>query len=73
MSEKYNYLIVGAGLFGATLAQILGERGKRCIVIEKRERVGGNIATETVEGITVHKFGAHIFHTDDKQIGRAHV
>ena len=68
MSNKYDYLIVGAGLFGATVAQILSERGKRCAVIEKRERVGGNIATEEVDGITVHKFGAHIFHTDERKV-----
>ena len=66
--KKYDYLIVGAGLFGAAFAQIMTERGKKCLVIEKRETVGGNIATETVEGITVHKFGAHIFHTDDKRV-----
>ena len=64
MAEKYDYLIVGAGLFGACFANIMTERGKRCLVIEKRERVGGNIATENVDGITVHKFG---------EIGRAHV
>ena len=68
MAKKYDYLIVGAGLFGAAFAQIMTERGKRCAIIEKRESVGGNIATETVEGITVHKFGAHIFHTSDKRV-----
>ncbi len=68
MAEKYDYLIVGAGLFGACFANIMTERGKRCLVIEKRERVGGNIATENVDGITVHKFGAHIFHTSDKRV-----
>ena len=68
MSKKYDYLIVGAGLFGATVAQILGERGFRCAVVEKRERVGGIIATEQVDGITVHKFGAHVFHTDDRRV-----
>lgn len=66
--KEYDYLIVGAGLFGACFAQIMTERGKKCLVIEKRERVGGNIATETVAGIVVHKFGAHIFHTDDKRV-----
>lgn len=65
-SEKYDYLIVGAGLFGATFASAMTKRGKRCLVVEKRERVGGNIATEVQDGIIVHKFGAHIFHTDDK-------
>lgn len=68
MKKNYDYLIVGSGLFGACFAQIMTERGKRCMVLEKRERVGGNIATETVENITVHKFGAHIFHTDNKRV-----
>lgn len=66
--KKYDYLIVGAGLFGAAFAQIMTERGKRCVVIEKRESVGGNIATEAEDGIVVHKFGAHIFHTSDKRV-----
>ena len=68
MKKNYDYLIVGAGLFGAAFAQIMTERGKKCLVVEKREAVGGNVATEQVEGITVHKFGAHIFHTDDKRV-----
>lgn len=68
MNKKYDYVIVGAGLFGAVFAQIMTERGKKCFVVEKRESVGGNIATETVAGITVHKFGAHIFHTDSKRV-----
>lgn len=68
MSKKYDYLIVGAGLFGAVFAQIMTERGKRCLVVEKRESVGGNIATENVDGVCVHKFGAHIFHTSDKRV-----
>lgn len=68
MKTKYDYLIVGAGLFGAAFAQIMTERGKKCLIVEKREAVGGNVATEQVEGITVHKFGAHIFHTDDKRV-----
>lgn len=67
-NPEYDYLIVGAGLFGAAFSRIMTERGKKCLVIEKRETVGGNIATEEVEGITVHKFGAHIFHTDDKRV-----
>ncbi len=65
---KYDYLIVGGGLFGACFAQIMTERGKKCLILEKRQTVGGNIATENIEGITVHKFGAHIFHTDDKRV-----
>ncbi len=66
--KKYDYLIVGAGLFGATFAQTMTERGKKCLVIDKRESVGGNIATEKIAGIDVHKFGAHIFHTSDKRV-----
>ncbi len=66
--KKYDYLIVGAGLFGACFAQIMTERGKRCLVVEKRQTAGGNIATECVDGITVHKFGAHIFHTSDRRV-----
>ena len=65
---KYDYLIVGAGLFGAVFAHESTKRGKRCLVIDKREHVGGNIYTENVEGINVHKYGAHIFHTSDKRI-----
>ncbi|MCH5156013.1 MAG: UDP-galactopyranose mutase [Clostridiales bacterium] len=66
--KKYDYLIVGAGLFGAAFAQIMTERGKKCLVVEKRAAVGGNVATESIEGVTVHKYGAHIFHTDDKRV-----
>ncbi|MCX4312708.1 MAG: UDP-galactopyranose mutase [Clostridia bacterium] len=66
--KKYDYVIVGAGLFGACFAQIMTERGKKCLVIDKRESVGGNIATEKVAGIDVHKYGAHIFHTSDKRV-----
>ena len=66
--KKYDYLVVGAGLFGSAFAQIMTERGNKCLVIEKREAVGGNVATEQTEGITVHKFGAHIFHTSDKRV-----
>ena len=66
--RKYDYLIVGAGLFGATFAQVMTERGKKCLVIDKRESVGGNIATEKIAGIDVHKFGAHIYHTSDKRV-----
>ena len=64
----YNYLIVGAGLFGATFANKMKENGKTCIVIDKRENAGGNIFTEDVAGIQVHKYGAHIFHTSNKKI-----
>lgn len=68
MGKKYDYLIVGAGLFGAAFANVMTSRGKKCLVVEKRDEVGGNIATYECEGITVHKYGAHIFHTDDKRV-----
>lgn len=66
--QKYDYLIVGAGLFGATFAQRAREAGKRVLVIDKRPHVGGNIYTEDVAGIQVHKYGAHIFHTNDSEV-----
>ncbi|HGV2820746.1 TPA: FAD-dependent oxidoreductase, partial [Escherichia coli] len=65
---KYDYIIVGAGLYGAVLACELHKAGKKVMVIERREHIGGNIYTENVEGIHVHKYGAHIFHTNDKII-----
>ena len=65
---KYDYLIVGAGLFGATFAQKAKEAGKRVLVIDKRNHIAGNIYTEEVEGIQVHKYGAHIFHTNDRRV-----
>lgn len=65
---KYDYLVVGSGLFGSTFAHEMAKRGKRVKVIDKRNHVGGNIYTEEVEGIQVHKYGAHIFHTNDKGI-----
>lgn len=65
---KYDYLIVGAGLFGATFAHFAHKKGKRCLVIDKRPHPGGNIYCEEIEGINVHKYGAHIFHTSDKQV-----
>lgn len=65
---KYDYLIVGAGLFGATFAQKAKQAGKSVLVIDKRNHVGGNVYTEEVEGIQVHKYGAHIFHTNDKEV-----
>ncbi len=64
----YDYLIVGAGLYGAVFAHEAAKRGKKCLVIEKRGHVAGNIYTEKVEGINVHRYGAHIFHTSDKEI-----
>jgi len=65
---KYDYLIVGAGLFGATVANRLKNEGKKVLVIDKRGNIGGNVYTEEVEGIQVHKYGAHIFHTDYKDV-----
>ena len=64
----YDFLIVGAGLFGATAAHVLTRRGKRCLVIDKRPHMGGNVYTENVNGINVHKYGAHIFHTSNKDV-----
>lgn len=68
MNRIYDYLIVGAGLFGATFAHIAHKNGRKCIVIEKRSHLGGNVYCEETEGIQVHKYGAHIFHTNDKAI-----
>ena len=65
---KYDYLIVGAGLFGATIAQIMHARGKNVLVIERRNHIAGNVYTENIEGIHVHKYGAHIFHTNNKKV-----
>ena len=66
--ERYDFLIVGSGLFGATLAYLAHRMGKRCLVIYKRPQLVGNVYCENVEGINVHKYGAHIFHTSNKQI-----
>ena len=66
--RKYDYLIVGSGLFGATFAHLAHRDGKRCLVIEKRPHLGGNVFCEEIEGIHVHKYGAHIFHTDNHEI-----
>lgn len=66
--KKYDYLIVGAGLYGAVMAYELGEKGKKCLVIDRRSHVAGNIYCEDMEGIHVHKYGAHIFHTSDQRI-----
>lgn len=68
MDRKYDYLIVGSGLFGATFAYKARQAGKRCLVIDKRGHLGGNIYCESVEGINVHKYGAHIFHTSDREV-----
>ncbi len=68
MKKHYDYLIVGSGLFGATFAHFATKAGKSVLVIEKRSHIGGNVYTHTVEGINVHRYGAHIFHTSDKEI-----
>ena len=66
--KPYDYLIVGAGLFGSTFAYHAYRAGKRCLVIDKRHHLGGNLYCETVEGINVHKYGAHIFHTSNRKV-----
>ena len=65
---SYDYLIVGSGLFGATFAYFAHQQGKRCLVIDKRPQLGGNVYCENIEGINVHQYGAHIFHTSNKQV-----
>ena len=66
--KHYDYLIVGAGLFGATFAYEAGEKGKSCLVIDRRDHIAGNVYTKEEDGINVHVYGAHIFHTSDKKI-----
>lgn len=66
--KKYDYLIVGAGLYGATFAHLATQKGKKCLVIDRREHIGGNLYCENIEGINVHKYGAHIFHTSNKEV-----
>ena len=66
--KKYDYLIVGAGLYGSTFAYLANKQGKKCLVIDKRNHSGGNIYCENIEGIKVHKYGAHIFHTSNKRV-----
>lgn len=66
--KKYDYLIVGCGPFGAVFAQQATAKGKRCLIIEKRDHIGGNLYCEDVNGIHVHKYGAHIFHTNSRKI-----
>ena len=65
---KYDYLIIGSGLFGATFAHFAHKQGKKCLVIDKRPQLGGNLYCEEKEGINVHKYGAHIFHTQSKRV-----
>ena len=64
----YDYLILGSGLFGSILAYEAGKKGKQCLVVEKRDHIGGNIYTKEVEGIQVHQYGAHIFHTSNREV-----
>lgn len=66
--KKYDFLIVGSGLFGATFAYLAKQKGKRCLVIDKRSHLGGNVYCDNIEGINVHRYGAHIFHTSNKQV-----
>ena len=68
MVKPYDYLIVGSGLFGATFAHLATKQGKKCLVIDKRPHLGGNVYCENMEGINVHKYGAHIFHTNNKEV-----
>lgn len=67
-TKKYDYLIVGSGLFGVTFAYRAKQLGKKCLVIDKRSHLGGNVYCEKIEGINVHKYGAHIFHTSSKKV-----
>ena len=66
--RKYDFLIVGSGLFGAVFAYKAIKKGKKCLIVEKSDHVGGNVYTEEIEGITVHRYGAHIFRTSDKMV-----
>ena len=68
MKQQYDYLIVGAGLYGAVFARQAADAGKRCLVIEKRDHIAGNVYTQEIEGIQVHRYGAHIFHTSDREV-----
>ena len=65
---QYDYLVVGCGLFAAVFARCAADKGKKVLIIEKRNHIAGNIYTEKVEGITVHKYGPHIFHTNNKEV-----
>ena len=68
MIMKYDFLLVGSGLFGAVVANELKKRGKKIAVIEKRNHIGGNCYTEEIDGIQVHRYGPHIFHTNNEEI-----
>jgi UDP-galactopyranose mutase len=65
---KYDYLVVGSGLFGSVFAHEVNKKGKKVLVIEKRNHIGGNVYTEEISNINVHKYGAHIFHTNNKDV-----
>ena len=68
MAKQYDYLIVGSGLYGSTFAYMARQQGKKCLVIDKRPHLGGNVYCENIEGINVHKYGAHIFHTNSEEV-----
>jgi len=68
MNKKYDYLIIGAGLYGATFAQQMTQMGKKCLIIEKRDHIAGNIYTKESHNIQIHQYGAHIFHTDNEEV-----
>jgi UDP-galactopyranose mutase len=68
MTKKYDYLVVGAGLFGSVFAYEANKKGKKCLVIDKKDHIGGHIYCEDIEGIKVHKYGAHIFHTSNEEV-----
>ena len=68
MAKQYDYLIVGSGLYGATFAYMAHRQGKKCLVVDKRFHLGGNVYCENIEGINVHNYGAHIFHTNNKEV-----
>ena len=66
--KKYDYLVVGSGLYGAVFSHEAKKNGKSVLVVDKRDNIGGNVYTENVKGINVHKYGAHIFHTNNKDV-----
>lgn len=71
--KKYDFFVVGSGLFGATFAYLAHKQGKKCLVIDKRPHLGGNVYCENIEGINVHKYGAHIFHTNNKGVANSKI
>ena len=66
--KLYDYLIVGSGLFGATFAYLAKKKGRKCLVIDKRQNLGGNLYCENIEGINAHKYGVFLFHTSEKNV-----